>query len=180
MDEAQLLDDWVRVYAPKLLDRALYVLADKQLAMDMVQEVFIVAYKQRETFRAQSSSLTWLQGILRHKIADYYRKKYRFPFTYHHTAYFDADGHWADHSVLADWQIHADTADESVQHIHDALAVCIERLPHSMRIVIRSYYLEQEKSEQICQDFAISPTNLWKILQRARMQIRACMEKMID
>lgn len=43
---------------------------------ELTQEVFMSCLKHLPLFRGQSSIFTWMCGIARHEIADYYRKKY--------------------------------------------------------------------------------------------------------
>lgn len=63
------LERWVDDYSQILLDRAYYMLSDKEDAKDVVQEVFFSAYKSRDSFQGKSSPLTWLTSILHHKVA---------------------------------------------------------------------------------------------------------------
>lgn len=44
---------------------------------DVVQEAFVSAVKNDHTFEGRSTKRTWLAGILKHKIYDYYKKKER-------------------------------------------------------------------------------------------------------
>lgn len=37
--------------------------------------------------------------------------------------------------------------------------------------------LLDEASETLCQELAITPTNLWTLLYRARMGLRRCLER---
>ncbi|HWZ45581.1 MAG TPA: sigma-70 family RNA polymerase sigma factor [Candidatus Saccharimonadales bacterium] len=46
---------------------------------DLVQEVFMAAWQQLGSFRAESSLHTWLLAIARHKVQDYYRALLRQP-----------------------------------------------------------------------------------------------------
>ncbi|MEO8190443.1 MAG: sigma-70 family RNA polymerase sigma factor [Acidobacteriota bacterium] len=46
---------------------------------DLVQEVFLSAWKALPLFRGESEIRTWLLGIARHKIGDYYRERLREP-----------------------------------------------------------------------------------------------------
>ena len=46
---------------------------------DLVQEVFLAAWENLSQFRAASSLGSWLMGIARHKVADYYRACLREP-----------------------------------------------------------------------------------------------------
>jgi RNA polymerase sigma-70 factor (ECF subfamily) len=46
---------------------------------DVVQETFLAATKSFHRWRQDASFSTWIQGILRHKVADYYRRDARQP-----------------------------------------------------------------------------------------------------
>ncbi len=48
---------------------------DSFTAEDLVQETLLAAYRSRKKFSGRSTLKTWLIGILRHKIVDYYRKQ---------------------------------------------------------------------------------------------------------
>lgn len=45
------------------------------LVDDLVQEVFLAAWENLNTFRGESSLRNWLLGIARHKVEDHYRKR---------------------------------------------------------------------------------------------------------
>lgn len=47
------------------------------LVDDLVQEVFLSAWESLRNFRGDSSLRSWLLGIARHKVEDYYRKLLR-------------------------------------------------------------------------------------------------------
>lgn len=47
------------------------------LVGDLVQEVFLAAWENLQTFRGESSLRSWLLGIARHKVEDYYRRRLR-------------------------------------------------------------------------------------------------------
>lgn len=65
------------MYGQKLFDRAFYLLSNREDAEDAVQEVYVAAYSAMDGFQEKSAPLTWLMGILHHKITDLYRKKYK-------------------------------------------------------------------------------------------------------
>ena len=48
---------------------------------DVSQEVFIAALQGIKRYRARSTFRTWISGIARHKVADYYRQRNRRPET---------------------------------------------------------------------------------------------------
>ena len=99
------INEWVELYSQPLLNRALSLVANKEDAMDIVQEVFVAALSARKSFEHRSSPLTWLQNILRNKVADFYRDRYRKPTT-SMSDFFDVTGSWIDNSVAASgmWQ----------------------------------------------------------------------------
>jgi DNA-directed RNA polymerase specialized sigma24 family protein len=45
-----------------------------EVAQDLVQEAFLAALRSSEKFAGRSSERSWLCGILKNKIVDYYRK----------------------------------------------------------------------------------------------------------
>ena len=74
--DKQALHYWFKHYQPALIKIAIKKAKSKKDANDLVQETFINSYKQIQLFKENSSLLTWMVSILRHEIADYYRKKY--------------------------------------------------------------------------------------------------------
>src|SRR5688572_14322179 len=76
---AGLLDPerWVEEYADSLFRYALIRLRDSTKAEDMVQETFLAALKGGARFEGRSAEKSWLVGILKNKICDYYRKASR-------------------------------------------------------------------------------------------------------
>ena len=50
---------------------------NKSYAEDMVHDIFFEAMRSFNSFRNKSSFSTWIMGIAKHKIADYYKKASR-------------------------------------------------------------------------------------------------------
>lgn len=169
-DKDYEFQEWIQLYSQSLLNKALYLLSDKNDAEDIVQEVFMSAYLSFESFSGKSSPSTWLQSILRNKIADFYREKYKSPINFSISQFFDENGAWKDESVTNIWEEPSDNDFEIALHN------CIEKLPLRWKIPVKLYYLKQKKNEEVCQEMGITPTNLWKILQRSRLQLRECLE----
>ncbi len=58
--------------------RFLHHRLDQREALDdLVQEVFLAAWRSIDRFRGESEVRTWLLGIARHKLADHYRSRLR-------------------------------------------------------------------------------------------------------
>ena len=67
-------ENWVDLYGDYLFHYARLRVSNTQVAEDLVQETFLSALKSQGSFRGESQEATWLTGILKRKIVDYYRK----------------------------------------------------------------------------------------------------------
>ncbi|MEN8261018.1 MAG: sigma-70 family RNA polymerase sigma factor [Pseudomonadota bacterium] len=153
---------------------------EDHLAEDLVQETLLAAYKSRDRFAGNASEKTWLIGILKHKIVDYFRRasretgqEFNDAFYSPMDACFDEQGHWQ--FDIADWS-RPDTALEQAQ-FWQILSDCVERLPPRLARLFVLRELDGLPSEEICQVLDISTTNnLWVMLSRMRMQLRNCLD----
>jgi RNA polymerase sigma-70 factor (ECF subfamily) len=165
-----------------LLRVAVLQLRDNDLAEDVVQDTLVAALQGAEGFSGRSSIKTWLTGILKHKIVDAIRKKTREPALAaledevqldDMDALFDEHGHWDN--PPADWG--DPEAQLSRVQFMDMLQFCLEKLPpNTARVFMMREVMELESGE-ICKELAITSTNLWVILYRARMALRQCLEQ---
>jgi RNA polymerase sigma-70 factor (ECF subfamily) len=59
----------------------------------------------------------------------------------------------------------------------DIMQLCLEKLPpNTARVFVMREVMELD-SDEICKELAITSTNLWVILYRARMALRHCLEQ---
>src|SRR5271169_1519345 len=65
---------WVEEHGDCLYRYALLRVRRPEIAEDLVQETFFVAVRASGNFRGKSSERSWLCGILKNKICDYFRK----------------------------------------------------------------------------------------------------------
>ncbi|MBT4124100.1 MAG: RNA polymerase sigma factor [Candidatus Pacebacteria bacterium] len=68
--------DWYTIFFPYLMAITLKKVSNFTDVEEIVQETFINSLRQLPLFRGESRLKTWMVSILRHEIADYYRKKY--------------------------------------------------------------------------------------------------------
>ena len=68
---------WVDEHGDYLYNYAYSRLRNETAAEDAVQETFLAGLKGRQSFSGASSERTWLVGILKHKVIDYWRKAMR-------------------------------------------------------------------------------------------------------
>ncbi|MDC3413088.1 RNA polymerase sigma factor SigX [Aquibacillus sp. 3ASR75-11] len=62
-------------YHTSLYQFIFYMVKEKELAEDLIQEVYIKVLKSYHTFKGDSSEKTWLFSIARHVVIDYFRKQ---------------------------------------------------------------------------------------------------------
>lgn len=171
------LKTWIEQYSEALLRRAVYLVSDKVEAEDIVQEVFISAFSSFDSFEGKSKPLTWLMTILNNKVADFYRKKYKSEPEIKLDHFFEENGSWRNNDVLNNWNTeNRETELLDDRAFNQTLENCLEDLPSRWKIPVKMYYLEEKKAPEVSQELNISTTNLWKILQRSRMQLRECLE----
>jgi RNA polymerase sigma-70 factor (ECF subfamily) len=177
---------WVDNYADYLYALALYKLGKKEDAEDVVQETFLSAYKSKDNFRGDSSEKTWLVAILKNKIIDVYRKaKPSNNFsayidqtqTSFDNAFFDDNnyGRWSNQITENYFSTAADSYLIS-KEFQKYLTICIDAMPTKLKSIFISKYMDDEKAENICKEYNITPSNYWVIIFRSKTLLRTCLE----
>jgi RNA polymerase sigma-70 factor (ECF subfamily) len=169
-------------YRPQLVRFAMVQLRDPSAAEDVAQDALLAALQGADRFAGQSSVKTWLIGILKHKIIDYIRRRSREqPLELSAAesgrddldAYFEDNGHFLDPPT--EWN-NPDAALEQ-RRFFDTLEACLQALPQATARVFVMREVMGVDTAEICKELAISPSNCWVMLYRARMSLRACLEK---
>ena len=157
-------------------------LRNQAQAEDVVQETLMAAIQGAKNFAGKSSVRTWLVGILKHKIVDLIRRASReqaldLPDAETSLEDFDVlytdDGHYA--SMPAGWG--DPDAALSQRKFFEILERCLEGLPKNTARVFMMREVMGLETGEICKELAITATNCWVLLYRARMGLRACLEK---
>lgn len=173
INKDQLIED----HSDYLLSFAMSKLRDLDLAKDLVQDTFVSALTKLDTFERRSKLRTWLTSILNRKIIDHWRRaetRYTDPIS----NFFDQNDpqrHWilekkSDSNIKSIEE--KLTQEETLQELND----CLEKLPEKWSGIVSSKYLEEKESEQICNDFDITPSNLWVIIHRTKLLLRDCLK----
>ena len=176
------LAEQINVHRPYLLRVAMLQLRNNEVAEDVVQDTLVAALQGSSGFSGRSTIKTWLTGILKHKIVDVIRKKTREPAFAEldeecqiddFDALFDSSGHWEN--PPAEWG--NPEADLSRREFFDIMDFCLEKLPANTARVFMMREVMELEGEEICKELAITSTNLWVILYRARISLRQCLEQ---
>jgi RNA polymerase sigma-70 factor (ECF subfamily) len=180
----QLIEALLAEHRPMLFRFALLQLKDNELADDAVQETLLAAWQASASFQGTAGLRTWLIGILKHKIADHWRRSSR-----EVTAavfdqidndadevdeddFFMSNGHWnggpstwndpeAALKQLEFWAIYE---------------ICQNNLPPKMARVFMLRELVGLDAEEVCRETGLSDANYWVTMHRARLRLRECLE----
>jgi RNA polymerase sigma-70 factor, ECF subfamily len=173
-------ESWVSNHGDYLHRYAMSRLHSSELAEDIVQETFVAAIRARESFAGHSSERTWLVGILKHKIADHFRRNIRLASFESIESleggldeYFDERGHWK--FGPRKWNVNPAALLQDKQFLH-VLNDCLSVLPVRLAQVFTLREMEAMETEQVCNILRISATNLYAMLHRARFRLRRCLE----
>ncbi len=171
--------EWVDKYTSDLYNWAYHKTSNAEMAQDLVQDTFVVAVEKIESFQRKSSVKTWLFSILNNKIVDFYRKKSKAHISFEGSFlsnFFTEDGEWTNESKPNDWnQDDAHLLDDN--EFLGVLKTCMDALPESWSATVKLKYLLQKKGEEICKELEITSSNYWQMIHRAKLQLRACIEK---
>lgn len=122
MVDASQAEGWLDQHGDALYRYALLRVREPVLAEDLVQETLLAARKDFDKFQGRGAERTWLIGIMKHKIADHFRRTQRevrvqSPSDWFAEAeFFDtSDGEWNSDHAPADWQTSPAQAVEGVR-----------------------------------------------------------------
>lgn len=178
-----MLEAELPVLRQRLLRHARFAVHDQGLAEDLVQDTLIAVVEQHARRRGEASLSTWATAILRNKVADWYRAPARrrmVQFNDDHDQLGDAiDALYDERGAYADpipaWQQPENRLEQ--RQMMTILERCVSALPRQTgRVFMMREWLGFETTE-ICARLGVSAANCRTILHRARMALRACMQR---
>lgn len=170
---------WIERYSDYLFNYTITRVNDREIAKDLVQETFFASLKSMKNFKGEATERTWLISILKRKIIDYYRKinsnKGKAEVRMNYIAD-DQEGEWLEERVADEGYLNAlETIENS--ELGDAIYDCLSKLPEKQATVFKMKTILGYETDVICNELNITPSNLWVIIHRARMQMVECLEK---
>ncbi|GGX86536.1 RNA polymerase sigma factor [Litchfieldella qijiaojingensis] len=169
---------------PRLVSFARLQLRDLAQAEDAVQEALAAAIEKDESFSGRSGYETWVFGILKYKILDALRAQRRDgrwqPLEHELDEdaidrLFQQNGRWQEEAKPASWgDPEAAFLNERFWQVFDT---CMIALPDNIARVFSMRELMGLTTEEICREAGIKENNCWVILHRARLRLRACIER---
>ena len=139
-------------------------LQDPALAEDVVHDVFEAVLTGRAQFGGRAALRSWLTGVLKHKIVDLVRQRAG-------CDSLDADASGGAAAIEA-----PQPGPDEIAEQRERLTQVLQRiacLPAGLRDVVHLRVLLDQPTEAVCRTLAISESNLFVRLHRARQQLLA-------
>ncbi len=167
----------------QMLQFAVQQLGDSSLAEDVVQDALVGALRNQKSFKGRAALRSWMFAILKNKIVDSIRRKSRISAheeqimrdEIDRAGPFDNRGHWRPDSQPQHWA----QPDETLMgaDFWRVFAICLDHLPpRQSRVFMMREVLELE-TDEICLALEVTAANLHVLLHRARLELRACLQK---
>ena len=171
---------WLDQYGDDLFRYALSRLRDVESAEEVVQETFVAALRSRDQYNGTGTEKAWLIAILKRKVVDFVRKRNRASSAHGGGAeedlsetLFDNKGKWrVDPRIFGS----SPAAALESQEFLAAFRSCLSHLPPRQADAFTSREIDGLKSDDICKELAISASNLWVLLHRARLALSRCLQ----
>ena len=125
---------------------------------DIVQEVFLAAWRSLKNYSGEASLRTWLLSIARHKVEDYYRKTLRESWT-------EAD----ENTAIDPGDIQADM--QSRENARRAAEI-LDTLPYEYAVVIRWRYWDGRAAREMAESMGRTEKAVERLLARARQRFK--------
>jgi RNA polymerase sigma-70 factor (ECF subfamily) len=179
---------WLDRHGDFLFAFAMMRLRDPVLAEDAVQETLLAALEGSGRFGGQSAERTWLVGILKHKIVDQFRRASREVVAdrsreeaFDHSEFFrepgdEWAGHWKLEAAPIEWENTPSSAVEKAEFWR-VVQGCIGELPARLAAAFTLREIDDMSTSEICSMLGVTTNNLWVMLHRARLHMRACVEQ---
>ena len=176
----------VETHRSYMLRFATAKLRDADQAEEVVQEALLAALDGVSSFSGQSTLRTWLTSILKFKIIDFQRRVISERAHFASASQdddsadpewfdkmFDETGHWQPR--LSSWA-NPDGALEQKQFF-DVFERCMDKLPDAASRVFFKREVMGIETDEICKEEAITASNCWVMLHRARIALRECLDR---
>ena len=147
---------WFSHYYHQLKKNALNKLPSEEVAEEVVQETFIACLQSLNLFNQQANLLTWMQSILRHEIADFYRKCYAKKFI----------------QTLPLSEFFLDTKYSGVEETAEKVKIVLKQMLGSNKELLLKKYIDKKPVKEIATEKGKTAKAIESELFRARNEFR--------
>ncbi len=129
-----------------------------ELVDDLVQDVFLAAWEGITSFRGDSPVRSWLIGIARHRVEDYYRNRFREP---QFQDMYGADMAEPSFQLRLDEEIDRERISRKTQEV-------LKTLPEIYSIALLWRYWEKRTAQEMAASTGRTEKAIERLLARAR------------
>ena len=133
---------------------------------DLVQRVFVKAYRSLGTFKIGRDFGPWIRTVARNAVREELRTTARYARRLE--AY--------RQMVETEWG-QGSRADDDQQRLHEALEACLGKLPEHARSVVELRYRQGRRFEQLAAELDTTAGALRNLLCRVRERLRRCIQQ---
>jgi RNA polymerase sigma-70 factor (ECF subfamily) len=161
LGESNAVRQWYQEYGPKVRTFIAQKISSEADVDELVQETFMNCLKHLPLFRGEAGIWTWMCGVAKHEVSDYYRKKY------------------AKKAItalpLSELLVgaHIQGAHETSEQITEHVAHVLQSLSEEAQEVLLMKYVDGKKVEEIAEQLQRSVKAIESELFRARRNFRA-------
>jgi RNA polymerase sigma-70 factor (ECF subfamily) len=154
---ALAVEYWFKKYRSALTKVALIKVPSSTIAAEIVQETFISCLQTLNLFKGNASLLTWMQSVMRHEVADYYRKRYAKKFI--------------QTIPLSDLLLEQDRKDAACSA--ELVTIVLKRMVKNNRELLLKKYVDCKRVKDIALEMGHSTKAIESDLFRARQEFKA-------
>lgn len=175
---------WLSQHGDVLYGYAMARVKDADAAEELVQDTLVSAMEAHHRFAGQSSVRTWLIGIMRHKLLEYFRRRRNAPQA------LDVDGELppmvVDHEFRPNgkWNVGPKKwggefrSSEEREDFMRVLQGCLSKLPPRTAEAFMLAECEDVPASKLQRALGITTANhVYVLLHRARSALRQCLER---
>lgn len=147
-----------------LLAYARALTKEEHTSRDIVQDAFVVAWRNLETFDVTRDFGSWMRGIVRNKWRESLRKNAREVVL--------------DDETLEFLEADARQWDGLRDHggVFTRLELCLKKLPESLADAVKAFYYDGYSGDEAARVLSVQSATLRKRLERARGGLRDCLK----
>ena len=90
--------------------------------------------------------------------------------------FFQQDGHWRKEYVPQPFALD-DFDPLANKELNKVLQQCLQKLPALWMAVFTMKHMDEEATDFVCSELRLSQANFWVIIHRAKLNLRACLQK---
>ncbi len=147
-----------------LLAYARALTGEDHTSRDIVQDAFVVAWRNLGTFDVTRDFGSWMRGIVRNKWRESIRKNSR-------QVTLDEETLELMEADIKPWN-----AIEDEGGMFGRLEECLKKLPETLSDAVKSFYYDDNSSAEAAEALHVQSATLRKRLERARSNLRTCLQ----